>query len=49
MRLIRGCFFRPDLIYNELKADINVESLKNKVEGGDLFGNFGRGPLTPTQ
>jgi hypothetical protein len=49
MWLIRGRLLRPDLIYDELKAYIDVESLKDEVEGGYLFGNFGRGPLTLTQ
>jgi hypothetical protein len=49
MWLIWGSLLRPDLIYDELKANIDVESLKDEIEGGYLFGNFGRGPLTPTQ
>ena len=49
MWLIRGSFLRSDLIYDELKTHIDVESLKDEVERGDLFGNFGRGNLTPIQ
>jgi hypothetical protein len=49
MWLIRDRFLRSDLIYDELKAHIDVESLKDEVERGDLFGNFGRGTLAAIQ
>jgi hypothetical protein len=49
MWLIRSRFLRSDLIYNELEPHIDVESLKDEVERGDLFRNFGRGRLTAIQ